>query len=314
MPGIPVSEEVLNKYLQDGKLSDEIAANVKLLRMKVLEDKELTENECLVYAKASSDLDEIEALLKSIQGNPKKGHCPYGIQIQVHEGYQFCRFDEYSDISSYEEYQHRHIISITKDDFVWKIGVKQDGNFLKLQNGVNITGYYHLSTNGSLNQIQEALKHTIKYFPQPQPHRYEMRFLIENLRTFSKLLEKISGLKLRPGFLDLGCDEQYGIGFEYNHPSADEGIEKILNELQRIHPKASIEKFSDDSSNIKGIKFLRAELPDLLIAAQKNKLINKSSVTTHSIWHAATSENDRKPNSLGLDAEEKKSSINRKTI
>lgn len=78
---------------------------------------------------------------------------PFEQKIEITGGYTFWRGD----------YIGRHIIDIKRpevDRFYMTVGVKHEGNFWDRGNGVKRIGYSLIGTNGSYNDVKEAIDAT----------------------------------------------------------------------------------------------------------------------------------------------------------
>ncbi len=161
-----LASDKYEEYLETGNITSELTIEATQYQCDLDNFKQhtnqfdwISEIQKKVYQNILSDLDNIKLLLAKIEGNPKED-CPYGNEVNSENDYTFIRTD----------WLGRHLISIEhkKSQFFWTIGVQHEGNFWQQNNGVKITGYYHVATNGNLADLQKALNATQQFFPRPE--------------------------------------------------------------------------------------------------------------------------------------------------
>jgi len=152
---------VCDNFLATGDFCTTIECHLGIYIANLRQPITYTALQSQTLAKAYADYKAIEALLNGIRGRPKS-ECVFEEQVSE-EGnvYTFKR----------QDFIGRHLISIRResvDRFFWTIGVSYEGDFWKKGNGVKITGYSHVGTNGNLTDMTNALNATAHLFPSPE--------------------------------------------------------------------------------------------------------------------------------------------------
>jgi hypothetical protein len=234
--------------------------------------------------------EEVNKILESIEGKPKD-MCPYEQDAEGSNGYHFIRTG----------YLGRHCISITKGSFYWVIAVDYDGNLISEGNLVNITGYYHIETNPNcqLNDLREALKNTVQFFPEINPARYDLRDREENYAFLCNLFKRLLKSDINLSRLDASSNNKiaYHVTLKdtnlltNSNDSGETIAELLIARLKIVHPSITIEKIITEDGRV-GFEIVREEIPTILTAGDelKNepKTAQKFGTTSWSLkWLAA---------------------------
>lgn len=266
-----VQEAIVENYLKHGLLDPKLVSSVKWIKGQ-LEYQQLflngmSENDVRVYNGVLADLKQIRLMLKNIKGNPDAKLQPNDTEAKYSNDYSF-KFWHGADSLFFE---------IRKDQFFWQIGIAHDGNFTNLNGAINITEYFHCSTNGSVTDLKNALADTNQFFPKTHFHKYAMRTIDQNISSTFNLIHQVLSK-------DIGSDTgmcAYGTNdiHDFFHEKITEELaEKLIKEFKNIYPSLNtIEKFSSITGAKKfGVTLADEELPLLLSAADIPKKEKKA--------------------------------------
>lgn len=252
-----------------------------------------------------SDQADIQQMLKNVKGNPTLKKIDYNEEKISPNGYKIKISD--SNTFNIGPIEYSLVLIIKKNNFFWRVGLEYSGgkvlqfsedpnyNWEKLKENLYVVNYHHLKTNGSLDQIKEALADTLQYFPKKRFPRYELNDCRrENAFYIHYLIEEIGkkyGISFR--FRQNGFEQNQHF-YNQNLPIGD--VEKVIAELKQILPSLTVTFYHNE--NDVGFTLLEKEIPDLLTASTESKTAKKCSAGQHSlkwltaksIWHALPSQ------------------------